>query len=280
MSQPIKILKASGDRVDFNADKLKQSLENSGAGINIIASILREVDEILYDGISTKEIYKKAFSLLRKYSRPVAAKYKLKKAIMELGPTGFPFEKFVGVILQQQGFVTNVGVIVQGHCINHEVDVVAQKDSKHFMIECKFHRTSGRHCDVKIPLYIQSRFKDVEKQWKKRPGHDTKFHQGWIFTNTRFTSDAIKYGNCAGLKLISWDYPKTGSLKQRIDIAGLHPITCLTTISKTEKQKLLELNVVLSKDICEKPDILHEIGVKINRHKRILSESHELCNDN
>lgn len=277
LKKNINIIKQSGESAVFDVKRLKNSLERSGAKDDLINEIIKEVETSLYEGISTKEIYKKAFSILRKNARPSAARYKLKKAIMELGPTGYPFEKFVGEILSHQGFETQVGVIIKGHCVNHEVDVVAEKDDKHFMVECKFHSQHNRHCDVKIPLYIQSRFKDVEKQWKSKPGHDTKFHQGWIFTNTRFTTDAIQYGNCAGLMLIGWDYPKKGGLKDRIDVSGLHPVTCLTTLSKQEKQKLLDRNKVLCMDICEQPDILNAIGIKDNRHHKIMSEAHELC---
>lgn len=273
----ISIVKMTGETAEFDPSKLRRSLERSGASDVVIKQVIDEVAASLYNGISTKEIYKTAFALLRKSSRPTAARYKLKKAIMELGPTGYPFEKFVGEILSYQGFRTRVGVIVKGHCVNHEVDVIAEKDEKHFMVECKFHSDQGRHCDVKIPLYIQSRFKDVEKQWRKKDGHDTKFHQGWIFTNTRFTTDAIQYGNCAGLMLVGWDYPKKGSLKERIDVSGLHPITCLTTLSKNEKQKLLSKEKVLCMELCNHPELLKSIGISEQRHKKILNEAHELC---
>jgi len=272
------VTKASGEHVIFNESKLMHSLEQSGASDLVIGQIMNEVTLLLYPGITTKEIYKTAFSLLRKSSRPTAARYKLKKAILELGPTGFPFEKFIGEILSYQGFHTQVGVMVNGHCVHHEVDVVAEKEEKHFMVECKFHSDQGRHCDVKIPLYIHSRFQDIEKQWRKRDGHEAKFHQGWIFTNTRFTSDAIQYGNCVGLMLIGWDYPKRGSLKERIDVSGLHPVTCLTTISKHEKQKLLSKDKVLCMELCNSPELLKSIGVNEQRHKNILKEAHDLCN--
>lgn len=268
----------SGEKAEFDESKLRRSLERSGASDLIINQIIDEITTILYEGITTKEIYKKAFELLRKSSRPTAARYKLKKAISELGPTGYPFEQFVGEILRRQGYEVEVGITVQGHCVKHEVDVVAEKDTQHFMVECKFHN-QGQRCDVKVPLYIYSRFRDVEKQWKKRAGHDTKFHQGWIFTNTRFTSDAVQYGSCSGLRLVGWDYPKKGSLKERIDISGLHPITCLTTLSKREKQKLLSMNVVLSKEICNHPELLPEIGIKGSRLKKISNEARELCNN-
>ena len=272
------ITKASGDIEMFDVSKLKHSLERSGAREQVIQKIINEVNSILYDGITSKEIYKKAFGLLRNSSRPTAARYKLKKAIMELGPTGFPFEKFVGAILSHQGFIAQVGLTVKGHCVNHEVDVIAEKDTKHFMVECKFHSDQGRFCNVKIPLYIHSRFLDVEKQWQKNPSHETKFHQGWVFTNTRFTTDAIQYGVCAGLGLVGWNYPKKDNLKELIDAFGLHPITSLTTLTSLEKQALLEKDHVLCMDLCNYPDLLGEIGISQIRQKKILQEAHELCN--
>lgn len=277
INKEIKIQKASGELVVFDESKLKRSLERSGASEWVVNEIIEKIGTGLHDSITTKEVYQKAFALLRKSSRPTAARYKLKKAIMELGPTGFPFEKFVGEILHYQGFQTKVGVIVKGHCVNHEIDVVAEKEEKHFMVECKFHSDQGRRCDVKIPLYIQSRFKDVEKQWLKRDGHDTKFHQGWIFTNTGFTGDAIQYGNCAGLMLVGWNYPKKGSLNEQIDESGLHPITCLTTLTKYEKQQLLEKDKVLCMDLCNQPGLLRLIGITEQRDKKILEEAYQLC---
>ena len=196
---------------------------------------------------------------------------------MELGPSGYPFEKFVGKVFDHEGFDTKVGVIVQGHCVQHEVDVIAQKDNKHYMLECKYHSDQGRFCNVKIPLYIHSRFLDVEKHWEKQQGHRTKFHYGGVYTNTRFTSDAIQYGTCAGLMLTSWDYPKGNGLKERIDRLGLHPLTSLTTLTKAEKSKLLDKGIVLCKEINENPSLLEQIGIPKRRLKNILEDSGELC---
>lgn len=273
----IRIKKASGDLVGFDESKLIRSLQRSGASDEAITGIVDQVRSILYEGIPTREIYKTAFSLLRKRSRPAAARYKLKKAIYELGPSGFPFERFVGALLRHQGFEVQVGVMVSGHCVNHEVDVIADKGDQHFMVECKFHSDQGRFCNVKIPLYIHSRFRDIEKQRKKDPEHQKKFHQGWIFTNTRFTTDAIQYGSCTGMMLVGWDYPEKGSLKERIDASGLHPVTCLTTMTKHEKDALLEKDIVLCMDLCRSPGELKALGVADERFGRIMAEARALC---
>ena len=167
--------------------------------------------------------------------------------------------------------------MVQGHCVQHEVDIIAEKDSRHFMIECKFHSDQGRKCDVKNPLYIHSRFQDVEKAWRQQPGHSQKFHQGWLVTNTRFTTDAIQYGTCAGLYLVSWNHPRKDSLKERISRLGLHPLTCLATLTKKEKQFLLDKGIVLCKELCRNEQWLKEMGLPPSRIGKVLEEASSIC---
>lgn len=277
MKNKIEIIKHSGEKQNYDENKLYSSLSKTHASESIKLKILDEVRNRLKNGMTTKEIYQMAFKILKSKSRVNASRYKLKRAIMELGPSGYPFENFVGTILKHEGYRTDIGVIVQGHCVTHEVDVVALKGNDHLMVECKYHNTQNQNCDVKIPLYINSRFKDIEEEWKKNKGHESKFHYGCIYTNTRFTKDALLYGECAGLKLTSWDYPKDNSLKFRIDLLGLHPLTSLMSLSRAEKTMLLNYNIVLCKEIHENPDLLNEIGISKIRQKKILEDSKNLC---
>lgn len=277
MKSPINIVKKSGDIVAFDVEKLINSLRRVHASEDIIQQIVSEIQSTIYEGITTKKIYQIAFDMLKKQSRVSASKYKLKNALLELGPSGFPFEKLVGKLMAHEGFSTQVGVIVQGNCVSHEIDVIAQKEDNHYFIECKFHSDQGRFCNVKIPLYVNSRFLDVEKQWKKQKSNEGKISKGGVYTNTRFTTDAIQYGICAGLLMASWDYPLGNGLKERIDISGLHPLTALTTLTKNEKTKLLDIGLVLCREIYEQPDVLNQIGISKPRHKNILEDAKELC---
>lgn len=272
------ITKASGERVEFSGEKLRTSMRNAGATDEQVGDIIDEISEKLYQGISTKKIYRMAFARLKERSRNLAARYHLKRAIMELGPSGYPFEKYVAEILKYQGYGIKVGDIIKGHCVYHEIDVIAEKENKYYMVECKYHNQPGIICDVKIPLYIQARFKDVEAQWLKEEIHKTKFHQGWVVTNTRFSSDAMQYGTCSGLYLLGWDYPVKGSLKDLIDTLALYPVTCLTSLTRVEKQRLLDKKIVLCKEICDDEKIFLEIGIKPDRMKIVIEENQQLCN--
>jgi len=244
------IIKASGARQPFSADKLKHSLLRSGATEEVVNAIIAQITPKLYDGITTADIYNMAFRLLKQRRKGPAAKYKLKTALMELGPTGFPFEQFVARIFQQMGFETQTGSILEGKCVRHEVDVLAWKGAERHLVECKFHQQKGICCDVKIPLYISARFNDIAQQLLQPGKEHMPPFTGWVATNTHFSADALAYGQCAGLHLLGWDFPAKGSLKDLIDEYGLHPLTCLTTLTRQEKQLLLEKRIVLCAELA------------------------------
>ncbi len=271
----INIIKYSGEKVKFSMNKLYGSLKRTGAEDAIVNQIIDKVRDELYQGISTKEIYNRAFALLKKKKSYLASKYKLKKAIYELGPTGFPFERFVAAVLKYSGYNVEVGKILNGKCVKHEIDIIAKKNNETTIIECKFHGEQGLNCNVKVPLYINSRYLDVKYNWKE---YKNKLTSGWVVTNTRFTEDALNYGNCCGLYLLSWDYPKNDGLKDRIDRLGLYPITVSTLLTNREKQFILNRNVVLCSELIEEDFYLDHLGVSSIRKEKILNELTQLCN--
>ena len=274
----IDIVKSSGEKVKFSIEKLRNSLKKSGAQNDVVEHIVSVVKNELYQGISTKEIYNRAFSLLKKKNSYLASKYKLKKAIYELGPTGFPFERFIGAILEHSNYKVEVGEIIHGLCVKHEIDVIALKDGESIIIECKFHTEQGINCNVKVPLYIHSRYNDVKANWDKKPRHGSTLKEGWVVTNTRFTEDAVQYSRCVGLQLLSWDYPKDQGLKDKIDHLGLYPITVSTLLTAREKQFLLSRNVVLCRDLIGDSFFLDHLGISEIRKEKILIEINQLCN--
>ncbi len=276
----INVTKASGELEPYDEAKLRESLRNAGAAEPLIDHIANSVNRMLVEGISTRKLYKEAFRLLRQHSTRTAGRYKLKEAILELGPTGYPFEKFIAELLNRQGYITETGKIIEGNCVSHEIDVLAQRDDEHYLIECKFHNRQDHKCNVKVPLYIQSRFLDVKQKWSNLSGHKNKKHVGWVVTNTRFTQDAAQYGNCIGLKLLSWDYPQNMGLKDLISRVNLHPITCLSSLDKKQKQRLLKADIVFCLQLSEEERVLDSLDLDQKKRKEILEEAEAITSFN
>lgn len=273
------VKKASGEMQPFSPAKLESSLRRVGAGKELIDDIVKNIQSWVTEGMTTSRIYARAFTLLRKKQRSIAARYSLKKAIMDLGPSGYPFEHFVGQVFKYQGFDVLVGKEVEGCCVKHEVDVIATGNNSQHLVECKFYNSQGKFASVQVPLYIRSRVDDIVKKRQSLPEfQNVKFH-GWVVTNTRFTSDAMAYGECSGLNLLSWDYPESNSLKKMVEDERIFPVTTLTQLSKAEKEKLLSQGTVLCRQILEQPRLLDELDIKQNKKRRVLQEVEDLCHE-
>lgn len=270
---PIHIIKSSGEKALFDPQRIYRSLKRVGTDEPLINKIVNEVSKSVVEGMTTHEIYRIAFRLLRNESKSIAGKYHLKRAIMQLGLSGYPFEKFVAEIMCHQGFKVLNNQIIKGYCVNHEVDVVGERQNEQVFVECKYHNRLGLTSDVKITLYIKARFLDIEHAYIKKAGEVLK---GWVVTNTRFTNDAIQYGQCAGLHLIGWDYPQKGSLKELIEFSGLYPITCITNLTKAEIDVLLGENILLCKTIGENPNLLNKLNIGTARMKQIIAQCRAL----
>lgn len=240
----VKVKKASGELEDFSESKLRESLVRAGSDEGLIEEIMHHIKSELYEGIPTEHIYRHIFDLLKNKSSHLVARYNLKRAIMELGPTGYPFERFIAGILEQYGFSTRVGEIVDGDCVTHEIDVIATKDDAHVMVECKFHNHVGTKSKIKDILYTYARFLDVKEKHK--------FTEAWLVTNTKLTSDVSQYARCKGMRVISWNYPEDFSLRYLIEHSNLHPITSLEDKTLEEKKRLLQEGVVFVKDLQNK----------------------------
>ncbi len=264
----IEIIKGNGEKEIFDESKLFNSLEKAGASKDAQEEVVTTVTKDLKDGMTTAEIYKQAFDILKTTERAPASRYSLRQSIMQLGPSGYPFEKFLAELYKAEGYFAKVGQMVPGACVEHELDVVASKDNEKIFVEAKFHNSRGYKSDIKDALYVKSRFDDILPQL----GSDEVSYQGILITNTKFSSSALKYGECAGLSMMGWNYPNGKSLVNWIEKSNLHPITCLTTLSTAQKQNLLNKGLILNRDLYNNTIFLKDVGFSETDIKEVIEE--------
>jgi len=271
----ITVIKANRSTEPYSEEKLRRSLLRTGVGIQLIDQVLSEMRAKLYNGIPTQKIHALAFKLLKKHSQQHAARYDLKKAIMSLGPSGFPFENYIAALFESKGYQVKTKQLLPGVCVTHEIDVLAENEQHVLLMECKYHNSKGTVSDVKVPLYIHSRYRDVLEVWNK--SSQKKSLEGWVVTNTKFSSDAVKYGTCAGLHLLGWNFPEKKSLARLVDESALYPVTCLTTLTNSEKIKILEAGIVLCKSLENNKEVLQLALISNARIPAVMNEVKELC---
>ena len=272
----MKIKNNAGEIVEFEISKLENSLRNSGAGEQSLKRVLETILPKCFDGITTGELYRMAFEELKKISNSVAARYSLKKALLELGPAGFYFEQWIARVFQNIGYKTGTGQLIKGHSVTHEADVIAKKDEKTYWVECKFRNAEDTKISVTTPMYVLSRINDISNIQYNLFGTKTEFTDGWLITNTYFTKDSIAFSEYYGLRLLSWDYPKDKNIKSLVDQNALYPITCLTTLDGKQKQKLLEEKCVLAKELFNNQNLLNILELNEEKKSEVLKEAREL----
>ena len=110
----IMVTKSDGRIVPFDPNKIIKVLYTVGADEQVINLVLSQIDKITYDGISTKKLYRTIFKNLKKLDKPIAGRYNLKNAIFALGPSGYPFEKYVGSLFTAEDYSVETGIKVPG----------------------------------------------------------------------------------------------------------------------------------------------------------------------
>lgn len=243
----MRVIKSAGHSERFVPRKLIRSLMKSGlprAQALTLAEQIRQRQPV--QETTTERIFRDTHTLLRRTEPVAALRYNLKRALMELGPTGFPFERLLGRMMEAYGYRAVTGVIVNGYCVQHEVDVIAKKDDREVFIEAKYHNQPGRKSEVGVLLYSHARFTDLAKAHRER-GSKSK-HEGWVITNTQCTTEAIKYSRCSGVKIISWAYPNGKALKELLEAKKLYPVTVIAALPRQAKERLLNANIIMLSD--------------------------------
>lgn len=267
------IIKANGAREPFDSRKIRRSLMRSKASAEIADAIIEQIENEFDGEITTSELYQRAFEYLKQHQRGVAIRYSLRKAIMDMGPTGFPFEQFIAEIYRAKGYEVTTEFTAQGNCVEHEIDVSAWNNKELIFIEAKFHNDHGTKSDLKVALYIKSRWDDLKnKDFSGFGESKRKMDKGILITNTKFTESAVQYAKCQNMELIGWNYPEVGNLQDLVEETKLHPITCLTSISPSEEKRIMETGIVLCKQAKDNPDLLRQAGISPEKITEMMDE--------
>lgn len=273
MTIPPIIVKADGSNELFDSKRLVTSLHRAGAGAHTAERIAETVTASVLPGMTSKEIYARAFGLLRKTSRPVAARYALRRALFELGPTGHPFEDFISHLYRAEGWMVETRKVIQGHCVSHEVDFYASHPHHNEFLagELKYHNDPNYKTDLKVALYVKSRFEDI---FQCSPmSRSCPIDRGILITNTKFTSEAISYAECAGVELLGWSYPTHEPLLVRMSRSKVYPITTLTRLSRAEKNLLIADGVIAVDQIVSNRNALDILHLTAERFGELQAEA-------
>lgn len=238
----MQVVKRSGEKEEFDPNKTRASLLRAGVTSNEVDRVLDKLRPSLFEGMSTEEIYRRINQLLDEQKR---LRFGLKKAIMDLGPDGYLFEDLIARLFQEMGYDVRIRQIVLGQCVQHEIDVLVKKGPHRHVVECKFHNSQGTICTIQTALYTYGRFLDI--------AHILDLESPWLVTNTRFSSDVVRYAACMDVNLLGWKHPEEDGLEKLVEKYRLYPVTILDA-RRSDLRTLMQHDLLLARDILNQKE--------------------------
>jgi len=263
----LRVRKRDGRLEEFSREKLLRTCLKAGASREVAERVVDEVEKRIYDGISTDELLELVLDFLFKHGYAKAERYDLKRSLLRLGPSGYGFEKFVARLLSEYGYRAETNLVLDGRCAKQEIDVVAEKDGRRYMVECKFHN-QPIYTGLKEAMYTYARFLDVRESGN--------FHQAWIFTNTKFSDEAKRYASCVGIKLTGWKYPEKEGIETLLESKNLYPVTLLR-VDKEILDAIVSGGIVFCTDRIKAGEGgLQKIGLSKSKALKLVEEAKRL----
>lgn len=245
------VINSNGEKEPFSFRKVYSSARRSGASKELAQDIARIIKKEVYSGIKTSKIFKRIKGLLQKKSPKAALRFNLKEGMKKLGPTGFPFEKYVGEILKRLDYKVKINQHLPGRCIrSYEIDFIAKKGNLIYIGECKYRNLFGDRVHSSDALSNYARFLDILKgPHFKSKKYKNSVIKTMMVANTKFTGRALDYSHCMKVNLLGWRCPPNEGLEYLIEKEKLYPITILPSLQGRLKEIFVSEKMMLAKDI-------------------------------
>jgi len=244
------VTKFDGTRQPFDKNKIVRTCLRMGATNAVAESIAEDIENRVYDGIETKKILQMIFKHLRKHKPVTRHQIDLRKALSLLSPAP-DFERFVQLLLSEHGYEVTSNQIIQGRCVEHEVDAVARKNGKTCIVEVKHHYKYHTPTSLDVSRISRAVFEDVTEAYQLGL-NNLKIDYALIVCNTKLSEHAKRYADCRGISHIGWSSPPNRDLQTMIEEKKLYPITLLKGLNTETRNKLASNGVILLKQLTEK----------------------------
>lgn len=243
------VKKANGSKQLFEKEKIIKTCLRMGANRDIANKIAEKIESEIYDGISTENILDRILFLLKEHSTVIKHLLDLRKGL-SLMHSKSEFELFVRTLLSENGYEVTPNLILSGRCVEHEVDCIAIKDGVSCLVEAKHHSNYHKPTGLDESRIVRAVLEDVIEGFETRRTK-WKIDSAMIVTNTRFSEHAIKYGKCRNILQIGWSFPPFHGLQDMIEEKKLHPITCLKSLRKKTREKLVSAGIITLKQLID-----------------------------
>jgi hypothetical protein len=268
----VNVVKWDGRSEPFNREKVAKTVIRFGATSESAERIVQQVEEKVYNGISTKEILDIISESLKQHEPAVISRKDLKTALGEMKPMP-DFEEYVRLLLSAEGYDVTPNRVIQGFCVTHEIDGIARRNGKAIYLEVKNHSNLQRYTPFEVTLVAKAKWDDIQKGFEHGL-NNTSFDRVLIVCNTRLTKHAKRYSECVGIEHMGWNTPPGKGIDAMITEKTLYPVTILKSLTPEEHDLFSDAGIITLKQLVEYSH--KNIKIRKSKLKELVNESRQI----
>lgn len=242
--------------------------------------IANQIEARLYNGISTKQILQMIYRRMKKHKPVMKHQIDLRRALSLINPAP-DFEQYIQILLREHGYQVTPNRIIRGRCVEHEIDAIAKKDNKTYMVEVKHHYKYHTPTNLDVTRISRAILEDVTEA-HQLDQTDLKIDYAMIVCNTKLSEHAKRYANCRGISHIGWSTPKNKDLQTMIQEKKLYPTTFLKALNAQARHKLSTNGILTLKQLTERhpAELKRQTGLSIDKVESIVTSARAVLSGN
>ena len=266
----IRVRKFDGSLELYDQSKVIRTAIRMGLDRKAAEELADEISSKVYDGIPTSEILSLIHDLASKIRPELKYIENLREAISAMRPKP-DFEEYVRIVLKAAGYMVEPGRVLEGRCIDHEIDGIAFKDDEVAIVETKHHVNPHAYTGLDTVLQLWAALEDL-KEGYRLGFHNYPFTSALLVCNTKISMHAERYARCKGMKYMVWNYPRAFALRDIIASHKIYPITMLKTLSRNQIAKLGDMGIVTISQLKElrKDEVARILNVSEEHSEHLL----------
>ena len=276
----VNVTKYDGTKQAFNREKIIRTATRMGATRQAAEQIVDEIENKAYDGITTRKILQMLYTRLKKHRPTLKHQIDLRRALSLLNSAP-DFEQYIQQLLREHGYQVTPNQIIQGKCVQHEVDAIATKNNRTCFVEVKHHIKYHTPTGLDIPRIARAVLEDIT-EGHQLGQNNHKIDYAMIVCNTKLSDYAKQYADCRKISHIGWSSPQNQDLQTMIETKKLYPITILKGLNTYTRNQLTSNGIITLKQLTEKSltELKHKTGIHKNKLEPILEAARAILSEN
>ena len=262
----VNVTKYDGTKQAFNREKIIRTATRMGATRQAAEQIVDEIEHKAYDGMTTRKILQMLYTRLKKHRPTLKHQIDLRRALSLLNSAP-DFEQYIQQLLREHGYQVTPNQIIQGKCVQHEVDAIATKNNRTCFVEVKHHIKYHTPTGLDIPRIARAVLEDIT-EGHQLGQNNHKIDYAMIVCNTKLSDYAKQYSDCRKISHIGWSSPQNQDLQTMIETKKLYPITILRGLNTQTRNRLTSNG------------IKHKTGIHKNKLEPILEAARAILSEN